>query len=410
MAAMSLLRIYLGFAAAYFLSYLFRMVNAVISPDLARDLGLTASELGLLTAAYPFAFMSMQLPLGVLIDRYGPRKVETTLLVVAASGALLFGLADSTAGLVVARALIGAGVSGCLMCALNGFQRWFPPEKRPAMTGWIMVAAGLGGVFATAPAEWGVSIAGWRAVFYVLAALTLLAALLVWQWVPASPRGGAGETVRIQLAGMLQVVRSPRFRHIAPLMAINMGSFMAIQGLWSVPWMMQVDGLSQGVAAGVLLAMAGVMLGGYFTLGMGTARLARMGIGYGALFALGMAGSLLAFALIVLRAPLPPLVLWVFYGGMITVSSFAFNLMAQGVPLQMVGRATTALNVLIFLGHVVAQWGVGVGVDALLAAGSSRAEAMTTVFQVLLAANVAAYVWFAAAWRGVLREPDAAVG
>lgn len=116
-----LVRLFAPFAFGYFLSYLFRTVNAVIAPDLARDLGLQPASLGLLTAAYFLAFAAFQLPLGVLLDRFGPRRVEAGLLLVAAAGALVFARAESLGGLIAGRALIGFGVSSCLMAAFKGF-------------------------------------------------------------------------------------------------------------------------------------------------------------------------------------------------------------------------------------------------------------------------------------------------
>ena len=112
---MHFLRIYFAFAAGYLLSYLYRTVNAVISPDLSRELGLNPSSLGLLTSAYFLAFAAMQLPVGILLDRYGPRRVEPALLAIAACGAALFAASDTIAGLTIARAVIGAGVCACLM-------------------------------------------------------------------------------------------------------------------------------------------------------------------------------------------------------------------------------------------------------------------------------------------------------
>src|SRR5512144_1697720 len=113
--ALPFARLYFAFASGYLLSYLFRSVNAVISPELTRDLALMPASLGLLTSAYFVAFAAVQLPAGMLLDRYGPRRVEPVLLAVAATGALLFALADGVPGLVAARALIGAGCAACLM-------------------------------------------------------------------------------------------------------------------------------------------------------------------------------------------------------------------------------------------------------------------------------------------------------
>jgi len=113
-------QVFLPFALGYFLSYLFRVINSVLAPNLAVDIGVDPSGLGLLTAAYFITFAAFQLPLGVLLDRFGPRQIEAGLLVVAAAGAFVFARATTLSGLVVGRALIGLGVSACLMGALTG--------------------------------------------------------------------------------------------------------------------------------------------------------------------------------------------------------------------------------------------------------------------------------------------------
>lgn len=148
------LRLFLPFAAGYFLSYLYRTANAVIGPVLARDLGLGDNALGLLTSTYFLAFGAAQLPLGMLLDRFGPRRVESALLVLAAAGAAVFAMSDSLAGLAVGRALIGLGVSACLMASFKAFSQWFPPERQASLTGWIMASGGLGALAASKPLKW----------------------------------------------------------------------------------------------------------------------------------------------------------------------------------------------------------------------------------------------------------------
>lgn len=118
------------FAAAYVLSYALRTINAVIAPELIADLRLSNADLGLLSSAYFLAFAAMQLPVGQWLDRRGVRRVETVLLLVAAAGALVFALAGSAATLWLGRALIGAGVSACLMASYTAYRRWFPPRGR----------------------------------------------------------------------------------------------------------------------------------------------------------------------------------------------------------------------------------------------------------------------------------------
>ena len=105
------LRIFLPFAFGYYLSFLYRSVNAIIAPGLIHDIGVNAASLGLLSSAYFIAFASSQIPLGIILDRMGSRKVGAGLLLFAALGAVIFSRSDSLLNLIVGRALIGFGVS-----------------------------------------------------------------------------------------------------------------------------------------------------------------------------------------------------------------------------------------------------------------------------------------------------------
>ena len=157
-----LARVFLPFAAGYFLSYLYRTINAVLSPRLAADLHLNASDLGLLTSVYFLTFAAFQLPLGLLLDRFGPRRVEATLLLFAAAGAGLFALGADHTDLMIGRGLIGLGVSACLMASFKAFVLWFPIARLPAINGWMMAAGGLGALAATAPVELALTLTDWR--------------------------------------------------------------------------------------------------------------------------------------------------------------------------------------------------------------------------------------------------------
>src|SRR5438477_8506816 len=159
------LRLFLPFAVGYYLSYLLRNANAVIAPELTRELSLTAADLGLLTSAYFFAFGAFQIPLGILLDRYGARRVEATLLLFAAAGTLVFGFGRDIAELSLGRALIGVGVSACLMAGLKQFSQWYPLERQSSLTGAIMTSGSLGAISASVPLEWLLPVFGWRGVF-----------------------------------------------------------------------------------------------------------------------------------------------------------------------------------------------------------------------------------------------------
>ena len=136
--------VFCPFAAGYFLSFCFRNVNAVISKELVAEFSLTPADLGFLTSMYLLAFAAFQLPLGVLLDRYGPRRVVATLLCVAAGGALVFALARELAVLSLGRALIGLGVSAGLMGAIKSFSLWFSLARLATMNGHTSPSAASG--------------------------------------------------------------------------------------------------------------------------------------------------------------------------------------------------------------------------------------------------------------------------
>jgi MFS family permease len=391
--------VYFAFAAGYFLSYLYRTVNAVISPDLTRELALDPASLGLLTGAYLLAFGAMQIPAGMLLDRYGPRRVEPVLLGVAALGAIAFGLADTLPGLVVARAAIGAGVCVCLMAPLKAIAMWYPPERQPSLAGWIMVAGGIGALAATAPLEAALQFTTWRHVFIALGGVTLLVALAIAWRVPDTPPPAHAAGIAAQWAGVRAIFRHARFWWIAPLGGFGMGSFMAIQGLWAVPWMLDIEGISRAHAADRLLALGIVMMLGYLSLGMFSARLARNGVLPRHLFAGGFALHALALAAIVVGVP-GGVLWWPLYGLGAAVNVLAFTLLNAGFASGLVARVNTALNLLMFSASFVTQWGIGIVAEAAHArAGLADADGLKLAFVIVLVLDTIALAWFGAGWR-----------
>jgi len=392
-------RVYAAFAAGYLMSYLFRVVNAVISPELTRELDLNPSALGLLTSTYFIAFAAMQIPAGILLDRYGPRRVEPVLLTVAAIGAFAFAAAGSLGGLTLARALIGAGVAVCLMAPIKGFAVWFPPSRQASMTGWVMVAGGTGALLATTPVEHALRYVDWRTLFVLFGIVTLLvAAWIAWR-VPDLPPHAEPPPFREQWAGVTWVFSQPRFWWIVPVSALGMGSFMAIQGLWSVPWMIEVEGHTRAEAANVLFAMNVITLAGYLGLGMFATRLATRGFHARHMYLTGWTVNLVGIAAIVLRLP-GEWLWWCMYGFGAAANIIAFTLMNETIPPSIAGRANTAVNLTMFGGSFAAQWGIGVVADmARVLGGMTVAEGLHVSFVVVLALTAGAWLWFVAGWR-----------
>lgn len=391
--------IYFAFAGGYLLSYLYRSVNAVIAPDLTHDLALTPSSLGLLTGAYFVAFSALQLPVGMLLDRYGPRRVEPVLLSLGGLGAIAFATADDVSGLVAARALIGAGASACLMAPLKAIATWYPAHRQASLSGWIMVAGGCGALLATTPLEIAVRASSWRTVFVGLSIVTFVAAAVIFWRVPDVPRHPNAVGLAAQWRGVRAVFAYPRLWWLVPVGGAGIGTFFAVQGLWSVPWLMEVNGCTRIEAANHLLVMGVVMLGGYLSLGLFATRLAARGIHARHLFAAGYAINFVALVAIVLEIP-GTYLWWPLYGFGVIVNVLAFPVLNDGLPPELAGRSNTATNLLMFGCSFVAQWGIGVMVDvARTSLGYDTASGLRLAFTVCLAIYALAFLWFFHGWK-----------
>lgn len=385
-------RIFAPFAAGYFLSYLLRNANAVISPELTHDLGLSAADLGLLTSAYLLTFGAFQLPLGILLDRYGPRRVEAGLLLICAAGSALFALGESMPQLTFGRALIGLGVSACLMASFKAFSLWFPIERQASLNAAIMAAGGLGALTASSPLGAVLPILGWRGIFYALAVITVIVAALIFT-TPEKPGGPPRESLRQQLAGLAAIFRSRAFWRFAPQTTMIVGGFMALQGLWALPFMMAVNGLSRSAAAFHLLLMASAMLTGFLFIAFFVTRLARAGLPPVRLLALGMGFGMVATLGIVLDIG-PSWLLWPSLGLVFSVSNLAYALLSAEFPVGLAGRVNTALNLGAFVGAFAIQWLFGVAVDGLQLTGLPPAIAYRVSLAGLLIMQAAGWGWF----------------
>lgn len=387
------MRVFLPFAAGYYLSYLLRTVNAVIAPELTRELTLTAADLGLLTSAYLLAFAAFQIPLGLLLDRYGPRRVEAGLLLVAAAGTLLFAIGRSPFELTVARGLIGLGVSSCLMAAFKGFAQNFPAERQASLTGAIMASGGLGALTASLPLEFALPLLGWRGVFQGLTFLLLAVAALIFFSVPQRDAGVSRDSLGAQLKDVAGILAHRVFWRFAPPMTLVTGGFLAVQGLWAVPWLMNVDGLTRHQAAEVLFALNLAMLLSHLGIATFAVRLARAGITPSRLL-LGGFGLALASQAAMLAGLGPALPLWFAYGVGVSGGSLSYSLLSAHFAPALSGRVTTTLNLLLFIGAFTLQWGLGVLIDGLTLSGFAAASAYRTTFAIMLALQSAAYAWF----------------
>lgn len=390
------LALFLPFALGYYLSYLLRTVNAVISPDLTQELSLSASDLGLLTSAYFITFGLAQIPLGIALDRYGPRRINAVLLLVAAFGAVVFALGDNMLELSLARGLIGLGVSACLMAGLKAFSMWYPPERQSSMTGFIMAAGALGALTAATPIEAMLPLIGWRGVFWLLAVVAVIAAAYVWLRIPDTPPASDAGSLREAVGSLGMIFRSLDFLRFAGTAMFFTGGFMALQSLWAVPWLMTVDELSRSQAAGVLVLLNLGMFCGQMSIGFFGTRLARRGVRPQNLLQGGYCCVLVVEVLIISGA-LPSAPLWFLLGLLAAVNAQAYVAAASCFPREAFGRVSTAINLMAFAGAFVVQWGMGIVLDALGIAGHGGTTALTAAFAMLI--GVQALVIVPLFWR-----------
>ncbi len=385
----------LPFGCGYFLSYLFRAVNAVVAPDLIADVGLSTEGLGLLTAAYLIGFAAFQPPLGLLLDRFGPRRVQTALLLVAASGAALFGVATSEGVLILARAMIGLGFAGGLMASFKAVALFAPAGRIPLFNSWVMAFGGVGVLVASYPAHATAEALGWRGLFLLLAALTAAVAALIL--IVAPRRGEVGEVGSFgqTLAGLGRVYSSWEFWRIAPYVMATGGSHIAIQTLWAAPWLADVAGLDRDGVAAVLTGMAAAFLVGILAAGAFSDVARRFGKGPLFVMHIALAAFLVAQAYIVLGYVEWTWPLWLVFALTGQLGVLAYAHLADFFGTALAGRSNTALNLLLFGSAAGLQFGIGATLQAWPAVDGARpATAYSAVFGAVLALQALAALWY----------------
>ena len=354
-----LFRIILPFLAGYYLSYVYRAVNAVLGPRLSAEFSLSAADLGFLTGAYFLSFGLFQIPLGVLLDRFGPRRTNAALLLLAAAGALAFSHSRSFTDLVLARTLIGFGVSACLMGSIQAFILWFPPERTSTMIAVAFSVGGLGAITAGSPLEAALGRYDWRQVFGALAACTVALSVLFFVWVPERRAAKEPPAWKSQFAGLGRIARDAAFWRVALAIGANQCAVVGLFTLWITAWLRDVAGYDRAAAAAALTWVAIAFIVGYLAFGRFGDYWTRRGRSLVPLFAGAVAGALGFFALITLGLTQAPVALWaglVFCG---SGASLAHSIATRRYPREMAGRVNTALNTFTFTGIFLGQWATG---------------------------------------------------
>jgi len=392
-----ILIVFLPFGCGYYLSYLFRTVNAVISENLTNELEIGPANLGLLTSIYLIAFASSQYPLGVALDRYGPRRVNAFLLLIAAAGAGLFAVAESFALLLIARALIGLGVSAALMGAFKANALWFPTDRIPLMNNLIGACGAIGAISATSPVEMLLHVASWRDIFGGLAVLTVIVSLAILLLVPEKENEGPPEeTFAEQLGGYKQVVRDPFFWRVSLIYCFAYTAFVSYQTLWADPWLRDVAGLAQTERANYLFIIQVGFLIGLLLTGVIADRLRRTRIQAVHVFGGGVLMLMGIQVLLACGVTAGLSVIWFFFGLLSSATYLSYAAQTQHFSAALTGRAITAMNGFLFVLAFVCQWGIG-GVIELFpvtSEGGYSTAAHATALWIMIALQALCYLNF----------------
>ncbi|HEY6980669.1 MFS transporter [Reyranella sp.] len=405
-----LLQVFLPFAFVYFVSYIVRGVNAVIFPYLERDVGVTAADLGLLTSAFFLFFAASQPLLGVALDRYGPRRLQAALMIVAALGSALFALATSLPQLVLARGLIGLGFAGGLMAAMKAITLWYPPRRWGLITGFHMMAGGAGSMAATLPVEWSLSVVSWQGLFFWLAGIALFGALLLHAVVPeraSSSRGNLRDQFRITGA----ILTDSFYWRLQPLLCLQQLAFIGCITLWMGPWLRDVGGVTdKGARADILLYATAAMTVGFAVSGLIAEFLRHRGIGG---FLSSNVASLM-FALVTgwlaFLPPANPVLPWMLFGFLGAYPIQYYPVIMAGFPSDFAGRVSTSVNLLVFVVIFVGQWAMGKVVELWPPTATGYApDGYTWAFGALFILQLAALAWaLLSPGRPMARGPRAA--
>ena len=351
--------LFFTFACGYFLSYLYRSTNAVLAPYLSNDLNLNAEQLGLITSAYFLTFGLFQLPLGVLLDKFGARRVQSILFLVAAAGAILFSLGSDVWSLLIGRGLIGLGVSGALMGAFKAFADWYPKDRLPLLIGVFMSAGGMGAIVASTPLEMALQITDWRGVYLFLGIVTILIAILIFIVVPEKTKNSNYEEALPIIVVLKHIYTSYAFWRIGPLAGIAGGTGMAILGLWAGPWLSDIGKFNKTEIANILFISTIMMTIGTTSLGVITDYLRKFNISPVGV----MGGALLVFIIpfTIITFGLMPKAIWPWV--ILSITSLAATLayagLSQHFPNSYAARASTAINLICFLMAFIAQYAIG---------------------------------------------------
>jgi len=385
-------------------SMFYRVTNAVIAPDLIREFDLDAERLGVLSSAFFYTFALFQIPMGVLLDRIGPRKVLTFFALVGASGAFVFALAGGFYVALVGRALLGMGMAAALMGSFKVFVNRYPPKRFSTLSGVIISVGTVGPILATSPLVYLNSTIGWRLTFVYCGIITVTLALLIfWVLGQENPKG-QGEAVVVappqQKMGVIKSVRlvlgTLSFWQISSVAFFRSGTFMALQGIWLGPYLMNIKGFAPLTTGNVMMMLAlgagiGAPISGYLAerVFRYTKSVIVLGVSMYVLVLIPLTGVLQ------IDSPGAYAAIFLLQGFFTSFGILVYTHVKELFPLSMSGTVIAAVNFFVMAGVAVFMQIIGVIISLYSGAQSIySAGAYHLAFLICLVGIVAGLIFY----------------
>ena len=398
-------------ALMYILVYFYRVSLAVVAGDISRELKLTPEQLGSLSGILFYVYAVAQLPLGPMIDRLGSRLVISGCGLLTTAGGILFAQADGLAMAMAARVLIGLGTASVLMATFTIFSHWFTKQEFGRVSGFMVALGNVGNLVATAPLALAVSVFGWRSSFLLVGFVQALVTVLVFCMVRDRPADNSRDPAGISasestgvLAAWRQIFSNRDFWLLGIVSFFWYGNYLALQGLWGGPYLMDVLHLSRAAAGRILMFTSLGFIAGSMVIDTVARRLFRS---YKKTLLAGQVLLLLLMSgFLGLVEALPQLLVEAgFFAIGLAVSSgvMIYPIIRSMFSVRIVGTALTSLNFFVLMGAAVSQQVMGLIIGFLgdgSAEGLSRAYHAAFLFPVAgLATAIVLYLFSRDYWE-----------
>ena len=352
--------IMLVLCAGYTVSQFLRTSLGVLSPNLMHDFNINPNNMGLLGGVFFLSFAIFQIPAGILIDKYGPRKVMSSVIIFAVLGSIIFALSNSFYILLIGRVLMGLGCSICLMGSLVLITRWTDSDQFSKLAGIILAVGGIGGLLATTPLSYFSELFGWRLSFW-LAAVVTFCVMLLYYFILEDRKNDlilnrSNET--ISLKNLLFILKERNFKFMIPMSLMSYSSLVVILGLWGAPYLKDIHGLDSVERGKILMLMAISWNIGSFVFG----RLRSIFGNYKNVVIFGASGVIILLFILSIITEINSIYLHILFCILGFFGAFSVALISHYQVLfdkEYMGRALSTANFFNFGGVFFVQWLTG---------------------------------------------------